>query len=330
MKEKLIFIFTESLSHTGLGHLGRCTALAEILIESGYYIEMILHSDGTGIGNNTNFPIHVLDWKNPEVLNNLLEKNNISFAFVDSYLADEKIYRVISNRVMKLISIDDTNRIAYPVGSTILNPGFGGNYIEYDKDKNTVLSGVKYVLLRKPFRENFTIPDLSENIQSVLVMVGGEDRLNLVPKILVWLKEKYPQWKKQIVIGPAFKNLDSIQESKDENTFLYKNIDAFAMRDLMLSVDLAITAGGQTTYELASCGVPMVIVEVADNQKKNIQGFSELGVPNLLGYKDEFNLFNKFTEIVSMLLSKEKRIAQREQFIRIKSNRLSQLELFFI
>ena len=58
----------------------------------------------------------------------------------------------------------------------------------------------------------------------------------------------------------------------------------------MLSVDLAITAGGQTTYELARCGVPMIMIEVVSNQQGNIRGFNELGIPGLEDIKKILNL----------------------------------------
>ena len=43
----------------------------------------------------------------------------------------------------------------------------------------------------------------------------------------------------------------------------------------MLDSKFAITAGGQTTYELNSCKVPMIIIETADNQRGNIRGWIE-------------------------------------------------------
>ncbi len=285
---------------------------------------MILHSDGTGTEKNANFPVHVFDWKNVVILKKILDKHNISIAFVDSYLAEANIYEIISKKVKKLISIDDTNRISYPFGSTILNPGFGGNYIEYNTYRNQIFSGAEYVLLRKPFREKFVIPDLRENIESILITVGGEDRLNIVPKILNLLKDKYPNKKKQIVIGPAFKNLDEILNYKDKNTYFHKNLNAYTMRELLLSVDLAITAGGQTTYELVQCNIPMVIVEVVKNQEKNIRRFSELGIYNLLGYEDNVEFLNQLSEILCKLESKDQRIFQREKFTHLQNNHLLQ------
>ena len=47
-------------------------------------------------------------------------------------------------------------------------------------------------------------------------------------------------------------------------------------------MDFAITAGGQTTYELDRCGVPMVIIQTADNQAGNIRGFVEFQGVNVI------------------------------------------------
>jgi spore coat polysaccharide biosynthesis predicted glycosyltransferase SpsG len=212
-----IFIFTECLSSTGLGHLGRCTALAEILTESGLNVELILHSDGTGVAKNGDYPIHILDWKNKEVLRDIIRTKKIQFAFVDSYLAENEIYKIIQSNC-QLIVIDDTNRIAYPKESILLNPGFGGNYIDYAHEKTKVLSGAEFVLLRKPFREKFKIPEVKDKIESVLITVGGDDKLNLTPKILELLNQNYPQWKKQILIGPAFKNIEEISKYQNKNS----------------------------------------------------------------------------------------------------------------
>lgn len=302
--------------------MGRCTALAQILTESNLNVELILHSDGTANTENSDYAIHVSDWKNPEILNNLIKKN-AHFAFVDSYLAEKEIYGIIQGKV-QLIAIDDTNRISYPKDSIILNPGFGGNYIDYSRDKAKVLSGADFVLLRKPFRQKFLIPEIREKIESVLITVGGDDKLNLTPKILDWLNHNYPQWKKQILIGPAFKNIEEISSIQGKNTFFHKNLDATAIRDLMLSVDLAITAGGQTTYELARCGVPMIMIEVVSNQQGNIRGFNELGIPGLEGYKENTKFINQLSNFVEKLESFDIRHTIRKKYSQINSNRLSE------
>ncbi|EMJ56425.1 pseudaminic acid biosynthesis-associated protein PseG [Leptospira interrogans serovar Valbuzzi str. Duyster] len=279
MKDK-VFIFTECLTFTGLGHLGRCTALAEILQEAGRDAEIVLHTDGTGLGGQISVPIRALDWKNLKMLSDFLNQENSQIVFVDSYLADIQVYETIHQKVRKLICIDDTNRILYPEKSIILNPGLGGTYLDYDKEQNQIFTGIEYVLLRKPYREDFERPNVREKVESILITLGGSDQLNLVPKILEILTKIKPEWGKEVVIGSSFQNIKEIESIMDKNTKLHLRMSASEMRDLMLSVDLAVTAGGQTTYELAKCAVPMIIIETAENQKLNVQTWHEYcGIP---------------------------------------------------
>ncbi|MDI7198411.1 PseG/SpsG family protein [Leptospira santarosai] len=280
-----VFIFTECLVFTGLGHLSRCIALAEIFQEKGRDVEIILHTDGTGFENKIGIQIRDLNWKDQNILVNFVNTEQFQIAFVDSYLADIQVYETINKKVQKLICIDDTNRIPYPEKSIILNPGLGGQCIDYDRNKNTVLTGIEYVLLRKPYREDFKFSSVNEKVESILITLGGSDQLNLVPKILEILVKIKPEWKKEIIIGPSFQNIKEIESKSDKNTKLYSGINPRAMRDLMFSVDLAITAGGQTIYELAKCAVPMIIIETAENQKLNIQTWHECCGISIIPFK---------------------------------------------
>lgn len=282
MKDK-VFIFTECLTFTGLGHLGRCTALAEILQESKRDAEIVLHTDGTGLGGQISVPIRALDWKNLKMLFDFLNQENPQIVFVDSYLADIQVYETIHQKVRKLICIDDINRIQYPKNSIVLNPGLGGMYLDYDKEQNQIFTGIEYVLLRKPYREDFERLNVREKVESILITLGGSDQLNLVPKILEILTKIKPEWGKEVVIGSSFQNIKEIESIMDKNTKLHLRMSASEMRDLMLSIDLAVTAGGQTTYELAKCAVPMIIIETAENQKLNVQTWHEYcGIPIIL------------------------------------------------
>jgi spore coat polysaccharide biosynthesis predicted glycosyltransferase SpsG len=280
----LILIFTEALATTGLGHLGRCTALAEKLIEAEKEeIQIIVHTDKSF--PEWKFPCEVqhYNWKDEDLLTQYLKKsinkdktkNNYTF-YVDSYLAPLKIYQFLKNNCDELVCIDDDDRSEYPAGSTILNPGYPGLYIKYDKTKYKVITGKDQVLLRKPFREKFAIPQRNKPPQKVLVTLGGADPNLFSEKLLKILVEHFPNIEKHLVIGNGFTNEEMLHQIKDDKTVFHKNLSAIEMRDLMLSVDYAVSAGGQTTYELDACGVPFVVIQTAENQRGNIRGFVEL------------------------------------------------------
>lgn len=299
-------IFTEALNTTGLGHLGRCTALAEKLIEEGNQgIKLIIYSDNSF--PDWKFPCEVtrFNWQNLNSLkqffsdiNNKTKRDNRSTYYVDSYLAHLEIYHFLKENCNHLVCIDDDYRIEYPVGSIILNPGYPGLFIEYDKSKYKVITGKEQVLLRKPFREKFVIPQRNKPPLKVLVTLGGADP-NLYSEIFFKiLIEHFPKLEKHLVIGNGFANEKILHQIKDDKTIFHKNLSALEMRDLMLSVDFAITAGGQTTYELDACGIPFVVIETAENQRGNIRGFVEYqGIKQIQNPSDIIVLLNSIKEL---------------------------------
>ena len=46
----------------------------------------------------------------------------------------------------------------------------------------------------------------------------------------------------------------------------------------MKKVDVAISAGGTTLYELCACGTPTISYSFADNQLNNVKQFDEDGI----------------------------------------------------
>ncbi|MDP3442411.1 MAG: bifunctional UDP-2,4-diacetamido-2,4,6-trideoxy-beta-L-altropyranose hydrolase/GNAT family N-acetyltransferase, partial [Ignavibacteria bacterium] len=70
-----------------------------------------------------------------------------------------------------------------------------------------------------------------------------------------------------------FTNIDQINEAKDKNTILHYAPDASMMLQLMLEADAAISAAGQTIYELARIGVPTIAIAVVDNQLNSMAGW---------------------------------------------------------
>ncbi|MDQ7082427.1 MAG: glycosyltransferase [Aquificota bacterium] len=79
------------------------------------------------------------------------------------------------------------------------------------------------------------------------------------------------------MIGKGFRNIDEIKASADPNTELIFYPSAEEMKNLMLDADIAISAGGQTLYELARVGVPTIAVAVAENQMWNVSEWQEAG-----------------------------------------------------
>lgn len=195
---------------------------------------------------------------------------------VDSYLAPLKVYLGIRKTVNKTFYYDDFNRLNYPSG-IVINGNIHGIDLDYPKSGNLeYLLGTKYLPLRREF---WDIPEKSikRDVETIMVTFGGDDVRNLTPAVMEFLTNNYPKWYKKVIVGKGFKNLDDIEKKIDKKTNLIFNADAKIMLETMLKSDLAISAGGQTLYELARVGVPTIPLLVAENQTGNVEGFIKTG-----------------------------------------------------
>ena len=79
----------------------------------------------------------------------------------------------------------------------------------------------------------------------------------------------------------------------------------------MWKCDLAISAGGQTTYELARVGVPTIAIGLAENQRNNIRGWIEKGfLKKELWYDDD----NLFEELIGEIITKADGVNNNRNF----------------
>lgn len=128
----------------------------------------------------------------------------------------------------------------------------------------------------------------------------------------------YANLRKIVILGPVFSHKAEIERMADDNTVIYRNVEAEVMRDLMLAADLAISAAGQTINELAITGLPSVIFKVAENQGNNIAGWKNIG------FVDEFIDATKdwhIDDLDKIILKFENSEYRREIFVGDKSNR---------
>lgn len=295
----IVAIITEGLKNTGFGHITRCTSIYQAFEERGITAKFFVNGnkDSEALLDGTNYEI--IDWLNDQekLLNNL---KLVDVVIIDSYLADLDLYKNISAHIKYPVFIDDNIRIIYPSG-TIINGTIQAEEFDYNQNENNdLLLGSKYIPLRKEF---WTAPvkRINKYIETILITLGGQDIRNLTPRIIEKIKLVFPVAVKKVVIGCGFNNIDEIEKVKDEKTELVFNPDAEKMRELMVSSDAAISAAGQTLYELALTGVPTVAVGVADNQRKNIEGWEKAGFIKFAGWWNDEQLLENVSKEFDLL-----------------------------
>lgn len=137
----------------------------------------------------------------------------------------------------------------------------------------------------------------------VFVFFGGTDPDNLTGRVLTALSA--PVFSKlfvDIVVGannPHRKHLEAQVRSRS-NTVLH--LPRPHLADLMAAANLAIGAGGTTTWERCCLGLPSLVVSIAENQRSACEA---LAVDNRIIYLGHFNTVTaeQITEALHGLLN---------------------------
>jgi UDP-2,4-diacetamido-2,4,6-trideoxy-beta-L-altropyranose hydrolase len=300
-----ICILTEGGNNKGLGHISRCLSLYQIFNSFNFDVKLIVNSDPSVEYLLFGYDYLLVDWiKRKSEIFETIKKSEL--LIIDSYLCTKELYICFSNISSNIAYIDDFNRIDYPKG-IVINGILGAEKIVYSKREDIeYLLGVDYAFLRK---EYWNLPKrrIRRKISSVLIFCGGYDTKRVNKKVLELLIRFYPNVNISVVVKDLeIADIDFIKA----NSSVFSNLQANQMIDLMLASDIAITASGQTTYELARTGTPFIPIKTAENQTLSINEFFNQGlVGDIINFDDfQFNdkILKEFENLKPFRIRKER------------------------
>ena len=284
-----IVIITEGFSGIGYGHLARCLAIYQAFEERGITPIYVADCDDIGRVFLGQINLSALDWRRKA--NDLARLcTDCDVVLIDSYLADTHIYEQLRKTSRRIAYLDDYLRIDYPPG-VIVNGTIGAERLPYPrKSGHRYLLGVDYAPLRKDFWD--LSPRIKRHkVENVLLVFGGEDARGLTGKTLRYLTTVFPEYTYHVVRGLNPEGDDDGSDSSRRR--FYRNLTACEFLQLMMSCDLAVSAAGQTIYELARIGLPTIAVGTAENQRHTIRGWIENGFLQSELWWDDADLFEK-------------------------------------
>lgn len=303
-----VIILTEGSRNIGFGHITRCAALYQAFKENSIRPLFLINGDETIRDLLKDMNYEIVNWieKKKELFNCI---KNADVVVIDSYIADYELYEKVSKLIKVPVYIDDNKRIDYPRG-IVVNGTIYAEKMNYPRKEGvTYLLGSKYIPIRKEF---WDVPKkaIKENIEDIMITFGGDDMRNLTPKVLKLLNKNYPELYKKIVIGRGFKNIEQIEFLKNERTELVYFPDAEKMKKVMLESDIAISAGGQTLYELAKVGVPTIAISVASNQIYNAKGWQKTGFIEYAGWWEDKAVLENIKNSIEKLKNQDVRLGK--------------------
>ncbi len=279
MYGKNIFFRADADATIGSGHIMRCIALAQTCKIRGARITFITSCEEKGIEQRIRkegFCLRRIKQSHPDP-SDLCETLKItsehpdSWLILDGYHFSPAYQKELQNAGGHLLVIDDTNHLSNYYCNILLNQNIYADQLNYSGGRDTIyLLGSKHVMLRKEFlnviKNRCCIPEKARNI---LVTMGGSDPDNVTLKVVKALNLlEAPEVNVKFVIGSLNGHFSSLSSELTRAIYPYEVIhSADNMPELMSWADLAISAAGSTSWELAFMGIPTILIILADNQK---------------------------------------------------------------
>ena len=285
----MIYIRADANEIIGTGHMMRCLSIAEELRRQEESVTFIVADERSEkLIRGTYFKVLCLNsfWnhleKELEKLIYIIKENKISMLLMDSYYVTDSYLRAVG-QYTKIAYIDDMDAFIYPV-DLLINYNIYADVSDYAErylraGLNTkFLMGTAYVPLRNEFMG--IQREIKQSVSKMLITSGGADMYNAVGSVLLAFEQQpwFGQMEYEVILGKFNVHTKALEErwGRYGNIHLLENVSRIS--DYMRSCDVAVTAGGVTTYELCACGIPSVMYTLADNQLRIAQTVSKRAV----------------------------------------------------
>lgn len=266
LAKKRIAFRVDGYKELGLGHIYRALTLAYELIEH----DIVFVCDSRyqlGVEKLKDANMQVVEIDGEEDLFNWLDNNRVDI-FVNDLLDTTADYvRAVKERVERFVSFEDMGE-----GARLADAVVNALYEGATPHHNTY-QGKEYVCLRDEFQA--AIPSkFDEEVARIFVSFGGTDPLDLserLYRIAQEINSKEMLLCFDFLLGPGYKNT-TLVSLEDKGIFVSKNL--VRVSDHMRKADMAFTSQGRTTFELASLGVPAIVL--AQNPREQLHTFAQM------------------------------------------------------
>jgi UDP-2,4-diacetamido-2,4,6-trideoxy-beta-L-altropyranose hydrolase len=314
---KIAFRVDASLK-IGTGHVVRCLTLADLLwgkceisficrelpeyqasqiTERGFQLHRIFAASA-GSAPSRDHAEHpaqsVLDWEQDahETISALSYDAPMHWLIVDHYGLDirwEARLRPLTKRIMVIDDLADRPHDCDVLLDQNLYPDMETRYDGLIPVHCKKLLGPSHALLRPQFIEaKKNLRKREGSVKRILIFFGGSDSTNETAKALEAISMiNRPDIEIDVVVGNANPHKEQIRQRclLMPNVLFYCQVENMA--ELMSQADLAIGAGGTTTWERCYLGLPSITLIVAQNQLEVTGSVAKAGATWNLGWHEQ-------------------------------------------
>lgn len=202
----------------------------------------------------------------------------VDLLVVDHYALDARWEHRLRPQVGRLLVIDDLADRQHACDLLLdATPRDPGDYAALVAPETELLVGPRYALLRPEFAARRELGRQRKQIERILVSFGGSDPADFTGRTLRVLAGVPHPPHVDVVLTRGAPHLDAVRTLAVNLPGCRLHVDTEQMADLMEAADLAIGAGGTTSWERLCLGLPAIVTPIADNQLGVVEALRAYG-----------------------------------------------------
>ncbi|MBI2058317.1 MAG: hypothetical protein HYT87_00965 [Nitrospirae bacterium] len=242
----------------GFGHVSRALALAEVCVRRGRGVRFYSEHDLLAARFFAAAAPRFTRLRNQTSLGAAIRRDRVETLVVDIPRRDERLLSAWGEKVGRLVVIDDWDADCTPADVLV-----NGHVLWRDeivrKRRQVRLMGLRYALLKPQWARARPRYRLRKNVRQVLVTFGGSDPQDMAGRLVPVLARRFARVRFVSLLGPGYRGTLNRDRSLPGNVKTIRNVVSIV--PLVLRADAAVGAVGVTMYELATMGVPAVLVD---------------------------------------------------------------------
>jgi UDP-2,4-diacetamido-2,4,6-trideoxy-beta-L-altropyranose hydrolase len=267
-------------SRMGTGHVMRCLALAQSWQDGGGQAFFLTSGPAALAKRLRGERIEVLELeeqpgssRDAAATAGWAKRLGASWVVLDGYHFDPAFHQAVREGGVRLLAFDDGFPFGRHCADLILNQNlYAGEALYAERAAHSqLLLGPRYLLLRREFlpwrdrapRQIAAVP------RRLLVTLGGADPDNVTLVVLRGLALlPASTFDVTVLVGAANRHAEALgRAARDCPCAVEVRPATDDMPAALAQADLAVIAGGTTTWEAAFMGLPAAVVALADNQR---------------------------------------------------------------
>jgi UDP-2,4-diacetamido-2,4,6-trideoxy-beta-L-altropyranose hydrolase len=294
----LVVFRADAAPETGGGHVQRCLALGEALVDAGWRSAFAFRPrtlETVPALASSGHRLIELDGSDAQEATVLSSKtgSGCNLLVVDHYGRGSSFEKDCRSFAARIMAIEDRPGRNHDC-DLLLDPTPGRGVAAYQRlvpRGCKLLLGPSYALLRKQFAKAREAAPArcarGEPPKRIFVSLGMTDPGNLTAAVLQGIAASGTGLAVDLVIGSAAPHLGELRRLIAALKLEARlHVDADNIAGLMGEADLAIGAAGSSSFERCCLGLPSLIVIAADNQRDIAAALVESGAAEAVGLDD--------------------------------------------